>query len=112
VRRTEAGARGRIVENVSREIKYFKEEKSEVQSLRFFLLEVTKSSKPKQQYAGEEKNEFDESTSPLVERDPQWFGYDEALAAITSRRDYHTSYEIADVMEWSKTQIKKYLRRS
>jgi Predicted nucleotide-binding protein containing TIR-like domain len=110
--RNEAGARGRIVDNVRREIKYFKEEKSEIQSLQFFLLEVTKSSQPKQRYAGEKTNVFDESQISLVERDPQWFNYEEALAQITSRRDYHTSYEIADTMEWSKAQIRKYLRRA
>ena len=101
--RDEGGARGRIIEHVSKVIKYYKEENSEIQSLQIFLLEVTDTFQPRQRLAQGQMH---------VERAPKWYLFEDALGQITSKRDYRTSYEIADAMEWAKKQIERYFRRA
>jgi predicted nucleotide-binding protein len=90
----EAGARGRIVEGVSKHINYFKEEGSAVHRVEVFLLETTQVIKVN-----------------AVFRTPTWYSLDEAITKITTDRDYNTSFELARVLEWAEDEIQKYFDR-
>lgn len=90
----EAGARGRMIEKVSRHVNYYNEELSAVHRIEVFLLETTQ--------VIEVETSF---------RAPTWYGLDVAITKITSGRDYNTSYELARLLEWAEEQISAYFSK-
>jgi hypothetical protein len=95
VAKKEAGARGRLVEGISRHVNYFNEEISAVHRVQVFLFETTQ-------------------TSTVVDsfRKPTWYTLNEAVTVITSKRDYNTSYDLARTMEWAEEEIRKYFDKN
>ncbi|WP_168794454.1 TIR domain-containing protein [Paraburkholderia aromaticivorans] len=92
IAKKEAGVRGRIVDGKSRFIQYFNDEYNAVHRIEVFLLDI----------------------SSILEvghgwRNPQWFDLTESITALTSDRDYNTSIQLSQAMEWAEQQIRKYV---
>jgi hypothetical protein len=93
IAKREAGARGRFIEGKSKHIIYYNEAASAVHRIELFLLETTQVL--------------------LVEPDwrkPKWYKLQAAITTITQKRDYNTSHNLAQAMEWADEEIRSYLR--
>ena len=87
----EAGARGRIIEGISRYVNYFNEEAAAVHRIEVFLFDTT-------QITGR-SDDF---------REPTWYNLNQAITVITKQRDYNTSYELARLIEWAEDSLRNY----
>jgi predicted nucleotide-binding protein len=91
----EAGARGRMIEGITRYINYYNEEVRTVHRIKLFLFETTQAL---------------QVDAPF--RNPKWYTLDAAITSLTEKRDYNTSYELARAMQWAEEEIQAYLKRS